>query len=142
MDTVYVKLRMRNNKNKYRKMLSTDEKIYANISEMIESSYDYTAGANLESGEWFKIENASQQSFAIDLIQQNYASLDFETLSRKDFPQIDYIFVKSGNELCFQNVSKARLASKKRLGSFGESFSYESDSKEIIINSNFPHHLV
>lgn len=134
MNTVYVKIRMKGNTNKYRKMLSTDEKIYADISELAETSYGYTAGTTLGDGEWFKIENASHQSYAIDIIQQNYESLDFDSLSRTDFTQIDYIFVKNGSEICFQNVSKARLASKKRIGNFGESFRYESDSKEIIIN--------
>lgn len=134
MNTVYVKLRIRGNENKYRKMLSTQEKIYEDSASMVEVSYDYTAGATLENGEWFKIENASQQSYAIDLIQQNYESLDFDSLSKRDFIQIDYVFVKNGNEICFQNVSKTRLASKKRLWSFGESFEYDSDSIEIIIN--------
>ena len=137
MDTVYVKLRMKGNGNKYRKMLSTDETIYASLSELVETSYDYTAGATLENGEWFKVENASHQSYAIDLIQRNYETLDFDSLSRTDFNQIDYIFVKKDNEIYFQNVSKTKLASKKRLGSFGESFRYESDSKEIVIN-DFP----
>lgn len=134
MNTVYVKLRMKGNRIKYRKMLSTDEMVYANLSVLVETSYDYTAGATLENGEWFKVENASHQPYAIELIQQNYETLDFDSLSRTDFNQIDYVFVKNGNEICFQNVSKAKLASKKRLGSFGESFRYESDSKEIVIN--------
>lgn len=134
MNTVYVKLRMKGNGIKYRKMLSTDETIYADSSVLVETSYEYTAGAILENGEWFKVENASHQTYAIDLIQQNYETLDFDSLTRTDFNQIDYIFVKNGNEICFQNVSKTKLASKKRLGSFGESFRYESDSKEIVIN--------
>lgn len=134
MNTVYVKLRMKGNGNKYRKMLSTDEMVYADASVLIETTYDYTAGATLENGEWFKVENASFQPYAIDLIQQKYETLDFDSLSRTDFIHIDYIFVKHGNEIYFQNVSKAKLASKKRLGSFGESFRYESNSKEIVIN--------
>lgn len=134
MSTVYVKIRMRGNANKYRKMLSIDEKIYADISELVETSYDYTAGATLGAGEWFKIENASHQPYAVDIIQQEHDPIDFDSLSRTDFTQIDYIFVKNGSEIYFQNVSKTKLASKKRIGSFGESFRYESDSKGIIIN--------
>ena len=134
MNTVYVKLRIKGNSNKYRKMLSINEKIYADSSTLVETSYDYTAGATLENGEWFKIEKASHQPYALDIIQQNYESLDFDSLSKAEFTQIDYIFVQNGNEICFQNVSKAKLAAKKRLGSFGESFRYESNSKEIVIN--------
>lgn len=134
MYTVYVKLRMKGKGNKYRKMLSTDETVYSDSCELIETSYDYTAGVTLENGEWFKVENASHQSYAIDLIQQNYETLDFDSLSRTDFNQIDYIFAKNDNEIYFQNISKTKLVSKKRIGSFGESFKYESDSKEIVIN--------
>lgn len=134
MNTVYVKIRKKGNANKYRKMLSTDENIYADISEMVETSNIYTAGCVLEDGEWFKIENASHQPFAIDIIQHNYESLDFDSLSRMDFTKIDFIFVKNRSEIYFQNISKVKLASKKRIGSFGESFKFESDSNEIIIN--------
>lgn len=134
MNTVFVKLRMRGNANKYRKMLSTDEQIYAEVSELVQLTYAYSAGATLEPGEWFKIENASQQPYAIEVIRQNLETLDFDSLARSEFAQIDYFLVKSGDTIYFQNVSKTRLASKKRLGSFGEAFRYESDSKEIVIN--------
>ena len=37
MNTVYVKLRMKGNGNKYRKMLFTDEMVYADASVLIET---------------------------------------------------------------------------------------------------------
>ena len=114
MNIIYVKLRMREHSNKYRKMLSTEEIVYPSLSELVESSFDYAAGATLENGEWFKIVNASQQPYAIDLMAQN--------------------FVKNENTVFFQNVNKSKLVSKKRIGSFGEAFKYENNSEEIIIN--------
>lgn len=134
MNAIYVKLRMRGNSNKYRKMLSTDENVYADIAELIELSMEYAPGALLENGEWFKIINASQQSYAIDLISTTYESLDFDSLSRGDFPKIDFLFVKNGTTIFFQNISKAKLASKKRICSLGEQFKYQSNSDEIVIN--------
>lgn len=134
MNVIYVKLRMRGNSNKYRKMLSTDKNVYADIVELVESSMEYAPGALLESGEWFKITNASQQSYAIDLISNTYESLDFDSLSRGDFSKIDFLFVKNGTTIFFQNISKAKLALKKRIGSFGEEFKYQSNSEEIVIN--------
>jgi len=134
MNTVYVKLRMKENTIKYRKLLSTEENIYESKDVLVESSYDYMAGATLEYGEWFKITKASQQSFAIDLISQHFETVDFDSLDRRDFKQIDYLFVKNETTIYFQNVSKTKLASKKRIGSVGESFKYESNSEEVVIN--------
>lgn len=134
MNTVYVKLRMRENTNKYRKMLSTEENVYESKEMLIDSSYDYVAGATLEDGEWFKIADASQQIFAIDIISQGFETVDFDSLDRGDFKQIDYLFVKNGTTIFFQNVSKSKLATKKKIGSFGESFRYESNSEEVVIN--------
>ena len=134
MNIIYVKLRMREHSNKYRKMLSTEEIVYPSLSELVESSFDYAAGATLENGEWFKIVNASQQPYAIDLMAQNFDTLDFVSLLRADFPKIDFLFVKNENTVFFQNVNKSKLVSKKRIGSFGEAFKYENNSEEIIIN--------
>lgn len=125
---------MREHSNKYRKMLSTEEIVYPSLSELVESSFDYAAGATLENGEWFKIVNASQQPYAIDLMAQNFDTLDFDSLLRADFPKIDFLFVKNENTVFFQNVNKSKLVSKKRIGSFGEAFKYENNSEEIIIN--------
>ena len=47
MNTVCVKLRMREHTNKYRKMLSTDEMIFGEISELIVSSPPYNPGVLL-----------------------------------------------------------------------------------------------
>lgn len=134
MNTVYVKLRMKENTNKYRKMITTDEKVYSSLTELVESSYDYATGIILEEGEWFKVDNFSQQPYSIDIISQKFETLDFDSLVRRDFKQIDYLFVKNGTTIFFQNVSKSKLASKRRIGSFGENFRYESNSEEIVIN--------
>ncbi len=134
MNTIYVKLRMRENANKYRKMLSTDENVYAKLSELIGDTYDYSAGAILEDGEWFKVTKASQQPYAIDIISQKSDTADYDSLARSEFSRIDYLFVNNGESIFFQNVSKSKLASKKRIGCIGEDYKYESDSEEIVIN--------
>lgn len=137
MDTVCVKLRMREHLNKYRKMLSTDESLFPPTSELVVSSTQYVPGAMLEDGEWFKIENASQQPYAIDIISSDFETVDFDTLPRSDFKKIDFMFVKNGTTTFFQNISKSKLVSKKKLGSIGEGFQYQSNCEEIVVN-DFP----
>lgn len=134
MNTVYVKLRMREHKNKYRKMLSTDETIFTEITELVESTSDYAPGALLEEGEWFKIENISQQPYAGDIISSNFETVDFDSLSKSDFQKIDFLFVKNGSTTYFQNVSKSKLVSKRKIGRLGEGFQYQSNCEEIVVN--------
>ena len=134
MNTICVKLRMREHTNKYRKMLSTNENIFSEISELIVTSQPYTPGGLLEDGEWFKIINASQQFYAGDIISKDIETVDFDSLSKADFSKIDFLFVINESTIYFQNVSKSKLVSKKKIGSFGEGFQYQGNCEEIIIN--------
>lgn len=133
MSIVNVKLRQRE-KNKYRKMVSTNETIYEGVSTIINSSVVYTAGATLEEGEWFYVDNAKSQPYASDVLGHNFQSVDFDSLERKDFKQIDFMFTILGDDVFFQNVSKARLISKKSIVCFGEDYKYKSDQQEIVVN--------
>ena len=133
MNTVYVKIHTKNN-NKYRKMLSVDEDIYSSIDELLNITYEYDTRASLDIGEWFVIKNASKQPFAIDIIQKQFDSLDFDLLTKADFSQIEYLFIVSDKYIFFQNIGKSKLVSKKSIISFGESFKYRSDSEEIVVN--------
>lgn len=135
MNNVYVRLRNKGKNNKYQKMLSTKENIYPSADELITSTNLYSPGATLEDGEWFEIKDASKQSYAMDLLSQNYQSVDFDSLNRQDFTNIDFIFVSNKKYLFFQNISKSRLVAKKRIGSFGDGFKYDSDCSEIVINN-------
>ena len=133
MSIVNVKLRQRE-KNKYRKIVSTDETIYESVSTIVNSSVPYAAGATLEEGEWFYIENAKSQPYTSGVLDHNFESVDFDSLERKDFGKIDFLFTHLGDNIFFQNVSKARLISKKSIVCFGENYEYKNNQQEIIIN--------
>ncbi len=134
MNTICVKLRMREHTNKYRKMLSTNEKIFSETSELIVTTHPYTPGGLLEDGEWFEIAKVSQQFYAGDIISKDIETVDFNSLARADFSKIDFLFVINESTIYFQNVSKSKLVSKKKIGSFGEGFQYQSNCEEIIVN--------
>ena len=133
MSIVNVKIRQRE-KNKYRKMVSTDETIYKSVSTIINSSVPYTAGATLEEGEWFYVENAKSQSYTSGVLDHNFESVDFDSLDRKDFERIDFLFTNIGEDVFFQNISKSRLISKKSIICFGEDFEYKNNQQEIVVN--------
>ncbi len=134
MSIVNVKLRQRE-KNKYRKIVSTDETIYESVSTIVNSSVPYVAGATLEEGEWFYIENAKSQPYASGVLNHNFESVDFDSLDRKDFGKIDFLFTIVGEDIFFQNVSKSRLISKKSIVCFGENYEYKNNHQEIVINN-------
>ena len=56
-------------------------------------------------------------------------------MNRSEFGSVDFVFTEIGNLLCFQNVSKARLVSKKCILCLGEDFEYKTDRREIVINT-------
>lgn len=91
MNYICAKIRIRGNGNKYRKLLSTEKVIYKPINELIGSSSEYTPTTLLDSDEWFKIPNFSDQNFSIDITKQNYESVDYDTLQKHEFPCIDYL---------------------------------------------------
>lgn len=136
MANLCAKLKQRE-KNKYRKVLSTDDPVYAIEDITISTSTPYVPGAALEDGEWFSVQNASGQEYKIDLLTGEQGTIDFNSLSRNEFGSVGFIFTEVNNLICFQNVSKARLVSKKCVLFLGENFEYKADRREIVINT-FP----
>lgn len=133
MECVCVKLKQRE-KNKYRKILSMEDPLYALSIDPFKSASIYTPGTLLEENEWFCVQQASKESYSIDLISIEYESVDFQSLERKDFINIDFLFVITDAYILFQNVSKAKLISKRCIMALGEEFQYQNERSEIVIN--------
>lgn len=134
MANLCAKLKQRE-KNKYRKIVSTDEPVYSIEDITINTFTPYVPGASLEEGEWFSVQNASSQEYKIDLLTTEQCTVDFNSMNRSEFGSVDFVFTEIGNLLCFQNVSKARLVSKKCILCLGEDFEYKADRREIVINT-------
>ena len=133
MDNICVKLKQRE-KDKYRKLLSVNNSLYAPFTISADMVSTYTPGALLEDGEWFCIHEMSQKEYCIDILKADYSSVDFRTLDRGDFTKIDFLFVMTENHIVFQNVSKAKLLSKRCIFALGEGYHYQDDCSEIVIN--------
>lgn len=133
MDNICVKLKQRE-KDKYRKLLSVNDSLYAPFTISADMVSTYTPGALLEDGEWFCIHEMSQKEFCIDILKADYSSVDFRTLDRGDFTKIDFLFIVTENHIVFQNVSKAKLLSKRCIFTLGEGYQYQDDCSQIVIN--------
>lgn len=134
MSQLFVKIRFRGNGNKYRKLLSTDKCIYSMSRELIQSSITYHPQTLLGEGEWYFIKDFSQSKYTIDILSDQFETVDFDILSAKDINKIDYIFVEEQNRLYFQNISKSRLVRKKAIIHIGEEFKYDESFMTIVLN--------
>lgn len=123
MKNICVKLSQRENK-KYRKMLSSEEMIFPEFDPESASTSPYTPGATLQDDDWFCITNAKEQEYSIDLLSEAVSTADLDSLTRAEFNKIDYLFVIDDRFIFFQNVSKSKLVSQKRIVHFGEGFTY------------------
>lgn len=132
MKNICVKLSQRENK-KYRKMLSSEETIFPEFDPENASTSPYTPGATLQDDDWFCITNAKEQEYSIDLFSEAVSTADLDSLTRAEFGKIDYLFVIDDRFIFFQNVSKSKLVSQKRIVHFGEGFTYKTDCAEIVI---------
>lgn len=82
MNLIFAKLRLRGNVNKYRKMLSTDEEVYPDFTDMVTAVTPYSPGALSEPGEWFRLSNISQADYALNILNADFNTLDFDSFAR------------------------------------------------------------
>ena len=132
MKNICVRLRQQGNQ-KYRKMLSSNELIFPEFDPKNISTSPYTLGATLQDDDWFCITNAREQDYSIELLSEAFSTADFDSLTRAEFDKIDYLFVLDDSLIFFQNVSKSKLISQKRIIHFGEGFTYKTDCAEIVV---------
>lgn len=118
---------------KYRKMLSTKETIFPEFDPEGASTSPYTPGAVLQDDDWFCIKNAKAKEYSIDLLSETFSTADLDALARTEFDKIDYLFIIDDRFIFFQNISKTKLVSQKRIIHFGEEFAYKTNCAEIVI---------
>lgn len=134
MTHVFAKLRIRGNSNKYRKVLSTKDDIYSNIEYLIIDAVSYNPGAKLDTGEWFMIPEFSKQRFSIDITSGAWETVDYDSLKKEEYGNIDFLFAKNDNGIFFQRVTKAKLVRKKHIWEFGGKFRYVPDAGVLALN--------
>ena len=137
MSQLYVKIRLRGNGSKYRKLLATDKCVFPTSTQLIQGSINYDPQTLLEEGEWYSLEHFSQSEYAIDILSNQFDTVDFTALESKDVNQVDYVFVDDHDELYFQNISKSRLIQRKAVMHIGGSFRYDEGLTTITLNE-FP----
>jgi hypothetical protein len=137
MSQLFVKIRLRGNGSKYRKLLDTDKYLFPESEKVIQNSIHYHPQTLLDEGEWFSIALFSQTEYVIDIIQNKFDTVDFATLKSDEINKVDYLFVEEQGELYFQNVGKSRLVRRKAVMHMGGNFKYDEGVMTIVLNE-FP----
>lgn len=134
MTHVFAKIKMKASRNKNRKILSTEENFYDDLSQIINSSCEYSPELSLDEAEWFKISDFSAQSFSIEITKESFETVDYALLQKNEYDQLDYLFVKEKDVLFFQKVGKSKFLRKKGIVSIGDNYNYNEDMSVIFIN--------
>lgn len=132
MNSVFVKLSTKG----FRKIASLEngEAIYPVRQKLFQTAVDYTPDYKLEEDEWFKISDFSKNDYGVEaLLNHDLSSVDFNSLNRREFNKIDFLFTKIEQDIFFQNIPKSQLIRKKMIGCFGEVFKYIAESDQIFI---------
>lgn len=133
MYKIFAKIRTRQRNNKIRKIVSTQSVIYGEME--IENSVPYDNMTLLDDNEWFFISNFSSHKYANDIIKYGIEDVSINALTKDLFTDVDFIVVKNGEDLYFQNVSKARIIRQKGIFvGIGNDFCYSDDMRVIQIN--------
>ena len=138
MSFLYAKIKQRGKQVKIRKVLQSDDVLYASAEKMILEEIPYSQESILDDGAWYYIKEFSVSKHSIDLLSKKINSADYDSLTIEEFKQIDYIFSVSDdqNERYFQKIGKAALVEKKRLVVFRGRFKYYPSASSVVINEN------
>lgn len=136
MSQIYVKLRIRGKENKYRKLVSTENRIYKVRKELISTSVPYAPETLLDEGEWYHIDHFSQTEYFLDVLNVQFNTVDFDALTASEFSDIDYLFIIEDGDFYFQKISRSKLIRRKTILYIGERFKYDEDCPVFTINDN------
>lgn len=130
----YLLARVRDKKNGIRVVLS-NHKIYE-TPDMLDMAVPYSPDDTLEDGEWFFLNNFSQREYCPDVLTSPFTGVKYPDISIEELDTISFLCAVQDNRgmFYFQRVTKTQLLRQNRI-IFGDIVKFESESKEIIINT-------
>lgn len=132
MNFLLARVKNRSRSQTYRKILS-EQAIYS-LPDNLGDAITYSPKTLIDDGSWYKIENFSSTSFCIDLLKNQFVSVDYAMLENSEFELIDYLCSYQDDIYYFQNISKMHLK-RKSLIHIGDACEYIEKGKILSINS-------
>lgn len=134
MNHVMAKLRLKkgNQNSKFRKVLS-NVALYT-LPSNLTNNIEYDPATNLDEGEWFSISEFSQKPYFLQFLTEYADSVAYNQLEASQTSNIDFICTcQNMNEFYFQRITKSQLLAR-RVITIGDQFTYNDNSKDIVIN--------
>lgn len=131
MKCLIVKVKDRKRTPTYKKIISGKD-VYSFPSNL-DDAIEYSSSTLHEENEWYMITSFSKTTFCIELLKEDFSSVNYEKLSKSEVDSIDYLCSIQDDIFYFQNISKANLK-PRRFIHIGDDFTYEENSKSININ--------
>lgn len=128
--TIIAKIRKEAN---FRKVLASDCAIFQ-LPENLEQSVAYRPETLLEEDEWFQLADFSKKSYCLDFLLQTFSSVNYDTIEKEDFGNIEFLCAHQDSQFHFQRVTKTRQLKKKIIFfNFGDKCRYEENSAFIVL---------
>lgn len=131
MSCLIAKIKDRKKALTYYKVLSHENDIFeVDITQL--QLLDYEPSYKLDEGDWFRIEQFSQQPFCIDLLKKSFVSADHNDISKSQYADIAYLCIFQGENYFFQKVTPSLYLTRKTLR-FGEKVKLEKNNYQLVI---------
>ena len=106
--------------NTYFKVLTTEIAIYS-IPDDLNNPITFSNSHNLDEDAWFGIPNFKSSEFAIELLNQEFNSTDYNTIGFNDYWFVKYFCAyQDNNYYCFQNFNNSSVINRKYFNLTGE----------------------
>jgi hypothetical protein len=132
VDQVLARIKGRGKKKVFK--LLSDFTLFETINITANACIEYNPDHNLDEDSWFKIDNFSQQSYCLDLINTPFDSKDYDDLSKANFTDIAYLCALQGDDFYFQKITPSLFMTKKTIA-FGEVATVEESDKRLVVNT-------
>ena len=113
------------------RVIETETDVY-NTSNLILSGIDYSPSTLVADEELYQLSNFSTSAFAIDFLQNDIDSVNYDQSTREDLKKLSYICTVQNNLYFFQIINSSFYISKKWFSI--DELSLEIDKPIITIN--------
>ena len=103
MKCLIVKVKDRKRTPTYKKMISGKD-VYSFPSNL-DDAIEYSSSTLHEENEWYMITSFSKTTFCIELLKEDFSSVNYEKLSKSEVDSIDYLCSIQDDIFYFQIIS-------------------------------------
>lgn len=129
----YLLARVKDRKEKYRKVITMDSSFYE-CPENLSNNHEYTPSYKLENDEWYSISDFSKKEFCNEFINNELDTTAYKVLDKAELCDVIYLCALQDDICYFQRVFKHSILEKKRAISLGDEITVKKNLKQIVLS--------